>query len=56
MTSLLLFQVFNATGELSNTAAYQSVRILSVSSTQAQQELEDLAKVDLRWSKPTSSK
>ncbi|XP_010827735.1 PREDICTED: sialate O-acetylesterase isoform X4 [Bison bison bison] len=47
-------QVFNATGELSNTAAYQSVRILSVSSTQAQQELEDLAKVDLRWSKPTS--
>ncbi|XP_070221334.1 sialate O-acetylesterase isoform X7 [Bos mutus] len=47
-------QVFNATGELLNTAAYQSVRILSVSSTQAQQELEDLAKVDLRWSKPTS--
>uniref|UniRef100_A0AC11BYR4 Sialic acid acetylesterase n=2 Tax=Ovis aries TaxID=9940 RepID=A0AC11BYR4_SHEEP len=47
-------QVFNATGELSNTTAYQSVRILSVSSTQAQQELEDLTKVDLRWSKPTS--
>ncbi|XP_022415925.1 sialate O-acetylesterase isoform X4 [Delphinapterus leucas] len=46
-------QIFNATSELSNTAAYQSVRILSVSLTQAQQELEDLAKVDLQWSKPT---
>ncbi|XP_054934624.1 sialate O-acetylesterase isoform X3 [Physeter macrocephalus] len=46
-------QIFNATSELSNTAAYQSVRILSVSLSQAQQELEDLAKVDLQWSKPT---
>ncbi|XP_060160206.1 sialate O-acetylesterase isoform X3 [Globicephala melas] len=46
-------QIFNATSELSNTAAYQSVHILSVSLTQAQQELEDLAKVDLQWSKPT---
>ncbi|XP_019565981.2 sialate O-acetylesterase isoform X1 [Rhinolophus sinicus] len=47
-------QIFNATSELSNTAAYQSVRILSVSLVQAEQELEDLAEVDLRWSKPTS--
>eukprot|EP00069_Balaena_mysticetus_P009280 bmy_20176T0 len=46
-------QIFNATSELSNTAAYQSVHILSVSLNQAQQELEDLAEVDLRWSKPT---
>lgn len=56
MTFLLLFQIFNATSELSNTAAYQSVHILSVSLTQAQQELEDLAKVDLQWSKPTLGK
>ncbi|XP_058400902.1 sialate O-acetylesterase isoform X1 [Diceros bicornis minor] len=47
-------QIFNATSELSNTAAYQSVRILSVSLVQAQQELEDLAEVDLQWSKPTA--
>ncbi|XP_047608121.1 sialate O-acetylesterase isoform X1 [Phacochoerus africanus] len=47
-------QIFNATSELSDTAAYQSVRILAVSLSQALQELEDLAGVDLRWSKPTS--
>ncbi|XP_066221196.1 sialate O-acetylesterase isoform X1 [Saccopteryx leptura] len=47
-------QIFNATRELSNTAAYQSVRLLSVSLTQAEQELEDLAEVDLQWSQPTS--
>ncbi|XP_026892609.2 sialate O-acetylesterase isoform X1 [Acinonyx jubatus] len=47
-------QIFNATRELSNTAAYQSVRIFSVSLTEAEQELEDLAKIDLQWSKPTS--
>ncbi|XP_036132540.1 sialate O-acetylesterase [Molossus molossus] len=47
-------QIFNATSELSNTAAYQSVRILSVSLVQAEQELEDLAGVDLPWSEPTS--
>ncbi|KAM7051620.1 sialate O-acetylesterase isoform 2-T2 [Molossus nigricans] len=47
-------QIFNATSELSNTAAYQSVRILSVSLVQAEQELEDLAGADLPWSEPTS--
>ncbi|XP_025749248.1 sialate O-acetylesterase isoform X1 [Callorhinus ursinus] len=47
-------QVFNATKELANTAAYQSVRIFSVSLIQAEQELEDLAQVDLQWAKPTS--
>lgn len=54
MTFLFFFQIFNATSELSDTAAYQSVRILAVSLNQALQELEDLAGVDLRWSKPTS--
>ncbi|XP_024413174.1 sialate O-acetylesterase isoform X1 [Desmodus rotundus] len=47
-------QIFNATSELSDTAAYQSVRILSVSLAQAERELEDLAAVDLEWSKPTA--
>ncbi|XP_054568751.1 sialate O-acetylesterase isoform X4 [Eptesicus fuscus] len=47
-------QIFNATRELADTAAYQSVRILSVSLNQAEQELEDLAEVDLQWSKPTA--
>ncbi|XP_037697773.1 sialate O-acetylesterase isoform X2 [Choloepus didactylus] len=47
-------QIFNATSEMSKTAAYQSVRILSVSLVQAQQELEDLPGVDLPWSKPTA--
>ncbi|XP_076968697.1 sialate O-acetylesterase isoform X2 [Tamandua tetradactyla] len=47
-------QIFNATSEMSNTAAYQSVRILSVSLIQAQKELEDLPGVDLPWSKPTA--
>ncbi|KAM9221295.1 sialate O-acetylesterase isoform 1-T2 [Dugong dugon] len=47
-------QIFNATREMSDTAAYQSVRILSVSLVQAEQELEDLAGLDLPWSKPTS--
>ncbi|XP_008519310.2 sialate O-acetylesterase [Equus przewalskii] len=47
-------QIFNATSELSNTAAYQSVRILSVSLVEAEQELEDLPEVDLQWSKPTA--
>ncbi|XP_003417536.1 sialate O-acetylesterase isoform X1 [Loxodonta africana] len=47
-------QIFNATREMSDTAAYQSVRILSVSLAQAEQELEDLAGLDLPWSKPTS--
>ncbi|XP_051012155.1 sialate O-acetylesterase [Acomys russatus] len=51
MTTL---QIFNASKELSDTAAYQSVRIFSVSPTQATEELEDLAKVDLSWSKPTA--
>ncbi|XP_003796927.1 sialate O-acetylesterase isoform X1 [Otolemur garnettii] len=51
---MTVLQIFNATRELSNTAAYQSVRILSVSLLQAEQELEDLASVDLEWSKPTS--
>jgi len=47
-------QIFNATEELANTAAYQSVRIFSVSLVQAERELEDLAQVDLQWAKPTS--
>ncbi|XP_037361420.1 sialate O-acetylesterase [Talpa occidentalis] len=47
-------QIFNATQELSDTAAYQSVRIFSVSLLQAAEELEDLSMVDLDWSKPTS--
>ncbi|KAL4688072.1 hypothetical protein H8957_004718 [Semnopithecus entellus] len=51
---MTVLQIFNATRELSNTAAYQSVRILSVSPIQAEQELEDLVAVDLQWSKPTS--
>lgn len=51
---MTVLQIFNATRELSNTTAYQSVRILSVSLIQAEQELEDLTEVDLRWSKPTS--
>nr|XP_031299309.1 sialate O-acetylesterase [Camelus dromedarius] len=46
-------QIVNATSELLNTTAYQSVRILSVSLSQAEEELEDLRKVDLPWSKPT---
>ncbi|XP_045441437.1 sialate O-acetylesterase isoform X2 [Pipistrellus kuhlii] len=48
-------QIFNATQELANTEAYQSVRILSVSLNQAERELEDLADVDLPWSKPTAA-
>ncbi|XP_008056032.1 sialate O-acetylesterase [Carlito syrichta] len=51
---MTVLQIFNATEELSNTAAYQSVRILSVSLNRAQQELKDLVAVDLKWSKPTS--
>ncbi|XP_012607932.1 sialate O-acetylesterase [Microcebus murinus] len=51
---MTVLQIFNATKELSNVAAYQSVRILSVSLVQAEQELEDLVAVDLQWSKPTS--
>lgn len=47
-------QIFNATQELSNTAAYQSVRIFSVALAQAMEELEDLPRVDLEWSKPTA--
>ncbi|XP_008584623.1 PREDICTED: sialate O-acetylesterase isoform X1 [Galeopterus variegatus] len=47
-------QIFNATRELSNTAAYQSVHILSVSLVQSEQELQDLAALDLQWSEPTS--
>ncbi|EPQ13541.1 Sialate O-acetylesterase [Myotis brandtii] len=47
-------QIFNAVSELANTTAYTSVRILSVSLNQAEQELEDLAEVDLEWSKPTA--
>ncbi|XP_010627021.1 sialate O-acetylesterase isoform X2 [Fukomys damarensis] len=51
---MTVLQIFNATKELSDTAAYQSVRILSVSLTEAEEELEDLDAVDLRWSKPTA--
>ncbi|XP_047375547.1 sialate O-acetylesterase isoform X1 [Sciurus carolinensis] len=51
---MTVLQILNATRELSNTAAYESVRILSVSLVQAEQELEDLDAVDLSWSKPTS--
>ncbi|XP_027801292.1 sialate O-acetylesterase isoform X1 [Marmota flaviventris] len=51
---MTVLQIFNATRELSSAAAYQSVRILSVSLIQAEQELEDLDAVDLPWSKPTS--
>lgn len=49
---MTVLQIFNALKELSDTAAYQSVRIFSVSLTQATEELEDLAEVDLSWSKP----
>ncbi|XP_021107566.1 sialate O-acetylesterase isoform X1 [Heterocephalus glaber] len=51
---MTVLQIFNATKELSNTAAYQSVRILSVSLTEAEEELEDLDAVDLQWSKPSA--
>ncbi|KAH0515522.1 sialate O-acetylesterase [Microtus ochrogaster] len=47
-------QIFNASKELSDSAAYQSVRIFSVSLVQAGEELEDLDEVDLSWSKPTA--
>uniref|UniRef100_A0A8C6R1K0 Sialate O-acetylesterase n=1 Tax=Nannospalax galili TaxID=1026970 RepID=A0A8C6R1K0_NANGA len=50
---MTVLQVFNATQELSDTSAYQSVRIFSVSLNYAEEELEDLSKVDLSWSKPT---
>ncbi|XP_023557289.1 sialate O-acetylesterase isoform X2 [Octodon degus] len=50
---MTVLQIFNATRELSNTAAYQSVRILSVSLAEAKEELMDLDMVDLQWSKPT---
>ncbi|XP_016059871.1 PREDICTED: sialate O-acetylesterase [Miniopterus natalensis] len=46
-------QILNATSELSRATAYQSVRLLSVSLSQAGQELDDLAGADLEWSKPT---
>ncbi|XP_053449073.1 sialate O-acetylesterase isoform X2 [Nycticebus coucang] len=51
---MTVLQILNASRELSNTAAYQSVRIFSVSLLQAEQELKDLAAVDLQWSKPNS--
>ncbi|XP_058520025.1 sialate O-acetylesterase isoform X1 [Ochotona princeps] len=47
-------QIFNATKELSNVAAYQSVRIMSVSLVEAEEELEDLPEIDLPWSTPTA--
>ncbi|XP_006997757.3 sialate O-acetylesterase [Peromyscus maniculatus bairdii] len=51
---MTVLQIFNASKELSDTAAYQSVRIFSVSLNQAEEELEDLGEVDLSWSKPTA--
>ncbi|XP_007950328.1 sialate O-acetylesterase [Orycteropus afer afer] len=51
---MTVLQIFNATREMSDTAAYQSVRILSASLVQSKEELEDLAGLDLPWSKPTS--
>lgn len=51
---MTVLQIFNASKELSDTAAYQSVRIFSVSLTQAEEELADLDEVDLSWSKPTA--
>ncbi|XP_048199698.1 sialate O-acetylesterase [Perognathus longimembris pacificus] len=53
---MTVLQIFNATEELSNTEAYQSVRLLSVSLVQSEKELEDFDEVDLEWSKPTSGK
>uniref|UniRef100_UPI00325C346D Sialic acid acetylesterase n=1 Tax=Cavia porcellus TaxID=10141 RepID=UPI00325C346D len=50
---MTVLQIFNAVRELSDTAAYQSVRLLSVSLTEAEEELQDLNAVDLQWSKPT---
>lgn len=47
-------QIFNATAELYNTAAYQSVRILSLSLVQSGKELEDIAEIDLGWSTPSA--
>uniref|UniRef100_A0A5F9CAI5 Sialate O-acetylesterase n=1 Tax=Oryctolagus cuniculus TaxID=9986 RepID=A0A5F9CAI5_RABIT len=46
-------QIFNATKEMYNIAPYQSVRIMSVSLVEAEEELEDLTEIDLPWSKPT---
>nr|XP_034347180.1 sialate O-acetylesterase isoform X2 [Arvicanthis niloticus] len=51
---MTVLQIFNTSKELSDTAAYQSVRIFSVSLTQAEEELADLDEVDLSWSKPTA--
>ncbi|XP_031200147.1 sialate O-acetylesterase isoform X2 [Mastomys coucha] len=51
---MTVLQIFNASKELSDTASYQSVRIFSVSLTQAEEELDDLNEVDLSWSKPTA--
>ncbi|XP_054986333.1 sialate O-acetylesterase [Sorex araneus] len=47
-------QIFNSTEELSSAAAYESVRIFSVAPVEAWEELQDLPRVDLQWSKPTS--
>ncbi|ERE75812.1 sialate O-acetylesterase-like protein [Cricetulus griseus] len=53
--SMCLFEeIFNASKELAVAAAYQSVRIFSASLVQAEEELEDLDKVDLSWSRPTA--
>ncbi|EGV97952.1 sialate O-acetylesterase isoform X2 [Cricetulus griseus] len=51
---MTVLQIFNASKELAVAAAYQSVRIFSASLVQAEEELEDLDKVDLSWSRPTA--
>lgn len=49
-------QIFNSTAELFNTASYQTVRIFSLSPSQAHKEMDDIREIDLGWSLPTVEK
>ncbi|KAM4651390.1 sialate O-acetylesterase isoform 2-T2 [Discoglossus pictus] len=46
-------QIFNASKELSEAGNYTHIRIFTAALETSQTELQDLAKVDLQWSRPT---
>ncbi|XP_053546455.1 sialate O-acetylesterase [Bombina bombina] len=47
-------QIYNASKELSEAVNYPNIRLFTAALEASQTELQDLAKVDLQWSVPTS--
>jgi hypothetical protein len=51
---ILLYQAFNATEETEKAVTYENLRLLQISNTISDVELEELEDISIPWSAPTS--